>query len=204
MLVISLLLNLRNKDRNIAIGDLRSFDEELMKSLDWMLKNPIDGVIEQEFSYEMSVLENRYKVSLEEPEENLDIITDSNKKQYVKRLIYSKLVKEIEPQVETFKSMFYRFVPQDCLRTFLPSELDKLIAGEEKINLQDMKRTTQYGRGYRASSQQIVWFWEVVSKFDQEMLSNLWFFATGNHFIWDFVNITLYSFRNESRGDKRF
>lgn len=154
-----------------------------MRSLDWMLKNSIDGVLEQEFSYELSLFDNRYKINLEESEENLDIISDSNKKQYVKRLIYSKLVKEIEPQVQAFKSTFHRFVNPDYLRTFLSSELDKLIAGEEKINFEDMKRTAQYNRGYNESSQQVLWFWEVVSKFDQEMLSNLWFFATGNSLV---------------------
>ena len=151
-----------------------------MRSLDWMLKNSIDGVLEQEFSYELSLFNNRYKIDLEEPEEYQDTITDSNKKQYVKRLIYSRLVKEIEPQVQAFKSTFYRFVPEEYLRIFLASELDKLIAGEEKINFEELKKTTQYRRGYSSESQQIIWFWEVVSKFDQEMLSNLWFFATGS------------------------
>lgn len=153
-----------------------------MRSLDWLLKNPIDGALEQEFSYELPVFENKYKISLAEPEENLDVITDANKKQYVKRLSYAKLVKEIEPQVQAFKSAFYRFIDEDSLRTFLPSELDKLIAGEEKINFEEMKATALYKKGYDKHSQQILWFWEVVSKFDQEMLSNLWLFATGKIF----------------------
>ncbi len=151
-----------------------------MRSLDWLLKNSVKGAMEeQEFSYELSIFNRRYKVNLEESDECLNTVTDSNKKQYVTRLISCKLVKEIESQVQAFKSVFHRFISQEYLKTFLPSELDKLIAGEEKIDFEKMKRTTKYKNGYHQYSQQINWFWEVVSKFDQEMLSSLWFFATG-------------------------
>ena len=56
--------------------------------------------------------------------------------------------------------MFYRFVPQDSLRMFLPSELDKLIAGEEKINFQDMKRTNcvVLGSGFEIRSRNALKF----------------------------------------------
>ena len=147
-----------------------------------MLKNSIED-LDHEFSYELSLSGAKYEISLKDPEEDLLFVTDSNKTQYAKRLIYAKLVKEIEPQVQAFKSVFYRFIHQDYLIAFLASELDKLIAGEEKISFEEMKKTAQYSKGYEANSQQVVWFWKVVPEFDQEMLSNLWFFAHGNYLL---------------------
>lgn len=170
--------------------DLNDVDQELMRSLDWMLQNPIEGVIEQDFTYEYEAFGQRYTIKLGDPEENLGDVNDSNKRQYVKRLIHWKLEKEIEPQLKAFKEGLYSYLDPKHLEKFQASEFERLISGEAKIDYLDMKRHAKY-HGYDSESPQIKWFWEVVSTFDQETLAALWFFATGN-FFWRFnVDLSL-------------
>lgn len=144
-----------------------------------MLKNPIEGLLDQEFTYEFDFFGKRNVVNIFEPGEKLGkTVTDQNKKEYVHRIIYNRLIKEIEGPLNAFKEGFYKFVSPEYLKLFSATELDKLIAGEPTIDVQEMKNTAIY-EGYDEDSEQIVWFWEAVSTFDQEMLSSLWFFVTG-------------------------
>lgn len=151
-----------------------------MNSIEWMLKNPIQDILDLDFTYETMLFGQRYTVSLRDPGEENQSVTDENKKDYIKRLIYHRLVKEIEGPVKAFKEGFHRFVNPEYLKVFTVAELDKLIAGDPTIDFEEFKTNTHYEGGYSAESDQIVWFWDTVKDFDQESLSALWFFGTGN------------------------
>ena len=165
--------------REISITYLNDIDQQLMRSLDWMIKNPIEGLLDQEFTYEFEFFGKRQTINVCEAGEKLaKIVNDHNKKEYVHRITYNRLIKEIEGPIHAFKEGFYKFVNPEYLKLFSATELDKLIAGEPTIDVADMKKHAHY-EGYEAESDQIVWFWEIVETFDQETLSSLWFFVTG-------------------------
>lgn len=149
-----------------------------MNSIEWMLKNPIKDILDLDYSYETEIFGDKYTLSVGEPGEQNQPVTDENKKDYVKKLIYHKLVKEIEEPVNAFKQGFRRFVNPEPLKIFTAAELDILIAGAPEIDFEDFKENTHY-EGYSEDSEQIVWFWEIVEEYDQESLSALWFFASG-------------------------
>lgn len=149
-----------------------------MNSLEWMLKNNVEELLDHEFTYDVQLFGLRYTIKLGEPHEHLGTVNEKNKKDYVNRLIYYRLSKEIEPQTQAFKQGFQRFINPEYLQIFSASELDKLIAGDPNIDFEELKATARY-EGYTADSIQVVWFWEIVKTFDQENLSALWFFATG-------------------------
>ena len=128
----------------MAIPDLADTDQELMDSLDWMLKNPIKGLLDLDYTYETEMFGNKYTLSLIEPDEQNQPVTDENKKDYVKRLIYHKLVKETEGPVNAFKQGFCRFVNPEHLKLFTIAELDKLIAGDPTIDFENFKANTHY------------------------------------------------------------
>lgn len=67
---------------------------------------------------------------------------------------------------------------EDLQGRFTPEELEAVIAGGSEIDLADLKQYTQY-EGYTATSQQIVWFWEVLEEFDQDQLGRLVQFTSG-------------------------
>lgn len=55
-----------------------------------------------------------------------------------------------------------------------------LLNGPQEIDVQDWKANTSY-KGYKESDQQVMWFWQVVGKYNQEMLSNLLHYCTGSN-----------------------
>ena len=145
-----------------------------MNSFDRMLKNFIKDILDLDYTYgtkmfgkgSHSVLENLAS-------EQNQPVTDENKKDYVKRLIYRKLFKEIEGPANALKQEFYRFVNPESLKVFSIAELDKLIVGDPTIDFEDFKASTHYEGGYSEDSEQIVWFWGIVKGFDQENFSAL-------------------------------
>ena len=128
----------------MAIPDLVDTDQQLMDFLEWMLKNPIKDLLDIDYTYETEMFGNKYTLSLEEPDEQNQPMTDENKKGYVKRLISHKLVKEIEGPVNAFKQGFSHFVKPEYLKVFTAAELDKLFAGDPIIDFEDFKANTHY------------------------------------------------------------
>ena len=57
--------------------------------------------------------------------------------------------------------------------------MDIIINGRKSINVQDLKENTIY-TGYNQTDQVIIWFWEYVEKLDQDKLSKMLNFVTGN------------------------
>lgn len=114
--------------REISLTDLADVDEKLAQSLTSILNNALEeGVIKQNFTDEL-------KISLTEPGEKP--VTEENKKLYVKRLVYGKLVKGIESQINAFKEGFYKFVKLEHLSIFSSNELAKLIADSPIANVE--------------------------------------------------------------------
>jgi hypothetical protein len=70
-------------------------------------------------------------------------------------------------------------IPADLLSVFHPHELDVIINGRSQIDISDLKQHTVY-TGYTTNDQVILWFWEFVYKLNQEQLSKLLHFVTGN------------------------
>jgi hypothetical protein len=110
-------------------------------------------------------------------------VTNENKADYVERVIEYQLRQSMRPQLESFLSGFYSVLPRESLEgRFTADELDIVIAGylehPEEIDLADLKAHTEYS-GYTDVDEQVVWFWEVVEKFDQGLLSLLVQFSLG-------------------------
>lgn len=55
-----------------------------------------------------------------------------------------------------------------------------LLNGPQFIDVADWKANTEY-KGYKHSDQQVVWFWQAVKQYDQEMLANLLHYCTGSN-----------------------
>jgi E3 ubiquitin-protein ligase HUWE1 len=62
---------------------------------------------------------------------------------------------------------------------FTPTELELLISGLPDIDIEDLRKNTEYRAGYSVQSQVIQWFWEIVVEFGQEEKALLLQFVTG-------------------------
>ena len=106
-------------------------------------------------------------------------VTDENKESYVSKVVEFRLKTIIAAQTRAFQQGVYDVIPLALLRIFSPAELELLHCGLPHIDTDDLCRNTDYKGGYRASSNCIKWFWEIVRSYDEEHRGKLLQFVTG-------------------------
>ena len=161
----------------MAINDLADIDAELHKNLEWILSNSVDE-LEQNFTYDIQIFENNFTKEL--LEDGYDkIMNDGNKKEFVKRICQAKMQGEIEQELSAFLEGFYLILPKQSLDVFSPSELQLLISGAPKVEIEHIKEKVSYS-GYKAEDDVMKWLWEILEEFSQKELAAFVFFVTGS------------------------
>lgn len=64
------------------------------------------------------------------------------------------------------------------MKIFNASELELLICGQPKIDVEDLKANTEYSN-YTENSPQIQWFWKLMKDFSEEQKAWFLSFVTG-------------------------
>jgi len=84
----------------------------------------------------------------------------------------------IQQQLKAFLQGFHELVPAELIAPFDANELELLISGLPEIDIDDLKRNTEY-QGYVETSPVVRWFWKCISEMTQEQKA--WFlqFVTG-------------------------
>lgn len=163
--------------RPVVWQDMEAFDPEYYKNLRWMLDNDI-GDLELTFSTELSSFGVRRLVELK-PGGAAIPVTEQSKAEYVQLLAELKMYGAIERQTNEFVSAFHALIPRELISIFNELELELLISGLPDIDLEDMRRNTQY-TGYRADSRLIRDFWAVLEAYSQEQRALFLQFVTGS------------------------
>lgn len=125
--------------RSVDIRDLESVDPEYHKSLQWMLENNIEGVIDQEFTVEDDQFGEKKIVELKEGGSKIPV-TEENKAEYVRLVVSYRLDNSIKEQIAAFLQGFYEFVsgvghellltsgriiPKELIQIFDPDQLER-------------------------------------------------------------------------------
>ncbi|PWN54239.1 putative ubiquitin-protein ligase [Violaceomyces palustris] len=163
--------------KKITLADLESVDADYHRSLQWMLDNSIEGIVEETFT----AVEDKFgeMVTVELKPGGADIeVTDENKKEYVELMTEWRISRRVEEQFKAFTSGFTELIPQDLINVFDERELELLIGGMSEIDVDDWKRFTDY-RGFTEQDQVVQWFWQCVKSWPAEKKSRLLQFATG-------------------------
>jgi len=105
-------------------------------------------------------------------------VTNENKEEYVQLVTEMKMTTAIEPQINSFLEGFNELIKPTLVSIFTPSELELLISGLPDIDIEDLRKNTEY-RGYTSESPLIGWFWNIVNEFGQEEKALLLQFVTG-------------------------
>ncbi|CAL1528834.1 unnamed protein product [Lymnaea stagnalis] len=106
------------------------------------------------------------------------LVTDENKREYVKLVCQMKMTGAIRQQLNSFLEGFYDIIPKKLVSIFTEQELELLISGLPTIDIDDLKANTEYHK-YQATSLQIQWFWRALRSFDQAERANFLQFVTG-------------------------
>jgi len=161
----------------VNLADMEGVDVDFHRSLQWMLDNSIEGVLEQTFSTE----DERFGVTnvedLKPGGRDIDV-TDLNKKEYVDLMVKWRIQKRIDEQFQAFITGFHELIPAELVNVFDERELELLIGGIAEIDVDDWKKHTDY-RGYTESDEVIKFFWQTIRSWDGEQKSRLLQFATG-------------------------
>ena len=88
------------------------------------------------------------------------------------------MIGAIRQQVASFLQGFYEIIPKNLISIFNEQELELLISGLPEIDLEDLRRNTEYHK-YTTNSLQIQWFWRALKSFDKEDLAKFLQFVTG-------------------------
>jgi len=103
-------------------------------------------------------------------------VTFENRFEFVD-LCYEARLAEHDPLIDAIRRGIDKIVPIDALNVLNWRELEMLICGKKEINIKLLRRHTNYSAGLSASNAHIVWFWEVLSEFNEENKSKFIRFA---------------------------
>eukprot|EP00658_Telonema_sp_P-2_P059529 TRINITY_DN4852_c0_g1_i3.p1 TRINITY_DN4852_c0_g1~~TRINITY_DN4852_c0_g1_i3.p1 ORF type:complete len:432 (-),score=94.32 TRINITY_DN4852_c0_g1_i3:147-1442(-) len=165
----------------IVPEDLKEMDPQMYSSLEWMLHNPIEGVIDETFAVEIPGSSAGEVVDLI-PGGSSKKVTDENKAEYVEVKSLWLLQTSFKDQLQHFCQGFWEVIPQcDKILSVLDvHELDILMSGLHDLDVNEWKQNTQYTGNYDAGSPVVKWFWAAVEKFNAEDKGKLLQFATGS------------------------
>ncbi|XP_075974851.1 ubiquitin-protein ligase E3C [Anticarsia gemmatalis] len=106
-------------------------------------------------------------------------VTAENRIEYIHLVADYKLNKQIRSQCNAFKSGLTSVVSAEWLRMFSCRELQLLISGAEvPIDLDDLKRHTQYAGGFSTTHPTVQCFWKVLENFTDDQRRQLLKFVT--------------------------
>ncbi|XP_042242157.1 E3 ubiquitin-protein ligase SMURF1-like isoform X2 [Homarus americanus] len=162
----------------IILDDIEAVDPDLHRSLNWMLENDITDIIDSTFTVEhesFGVLQMR---ELKHGGSNV-IVTEDNKKEYVRLYVNYRFMQGIEQQFAALQKGFTEVVPQQLLKPFDERELELIIGGLGKIDIEDWKSNTRL-KHCTPETPVVGWFWQIVDSYTEEMRARLLQFVTGS------------------------
>uniref|UniRef100_T1JG98 E3 ubiquitin-protein ligase n=1 Tax=Strigamia maritima TaxID=126957 RepID=T1JG98_STRMM len=165
-------------NKPITLDDIEGVDPELHRSLIWMLDNNIGGIIDTSFSVEHEAF-GQFQVHELKPGGRNVSISEDNKKEYVKLYVNFRFMHGIEQQFLALQKGFNELIPQHLLKPFDERELELVIGGLGKIDLQDWKMNTRL-KHCTPDSNIVKWFWAAIESYEEEMRARVLQFVTGS------------------------
>lgn len=157
---------------------LKELDVVMYNSLQWILENDISHC-DLTFSASYVLFDINHIYDLIENGRNVNVINE-NKRLYVDCMITWLIRGRYEPACTHFLQAFHSLIPVKYLQHFSVQEIQLLIGGNKEVNVGDIKSTAFYGNGYTQHSEEILWFWKLLSEMNLVMLTQLLLFITGS------------------------
>ncbi|CAG2163409.1 unnamed protein product [Oppiella nova] len=165
-------------NKSITLDDIESVDPELHRSLCWMLDNDITNVFDMTFAVNHDSF-GQLQVHELKPNGRDIMVTEENKKEYVRLYVNFRFTNGIEQQFQALHKGFCELCPQHLLNQFDEKELELVIGGLGKIDLDDWKANTRL-KHCNLESNIVKWFWRAVEEYNEERRARLLQFVTGS------------------------
>lgn len=108
-------------------------------------------------------------------------VTNHNLMQYLMLMLEYRLIRRNNCQLKELVAGFYEVIPEPLLTIFDYQELELLLCGLPKIDIEDWMNNTEYSGLYEVDDGNCIvceWFWEVVNEMDTEKRARLLQFVT--------------------------
>ncbi|KAL6503076.1 E3 ubiquitin-protein ligase upl7 [Orobanche hederae] len=161
------------------LDELSTLDPELYRNV--MYVKHYDGDVNDlslDFTVTEESLGKRHIIELKPGGKDI-CVTNENKLQYVHAMADYKLNRQILP----FSNAFYRgltdLISPSWLKLFNSSEFNQLLSGgDHDIDVDDLRKNTQYTGGYSEGNRTVKLFWEVFAGFEPKERCMLLKFVT--------------------------
>ncbi|XP_063902483.1 E3 ubiquitin-protein ligase wwp-1-like isoform X3 [Zophobas morio] len=165
--------------RSLQLEDLESLDVAVYKSLKWILKNSLAGLdLGMVFATDYEKFGFIKNIELKPGGAEIEV-TDDNKAEYVELMLNFHLNYGTEDQMLAFTRGFEDVISVEKLQMFDERELEVLICGVTEIDVDDWEKNTVL-REFARDSKQVIWLWQCVRAWDNDMRVRLLQFVTGS------------------------
>ncbi|CAM9270497.1 unnamed protein product [Phaeothamnion confervicola] len=168
----------------VTFRDLEFTDRKLYQMLQWVQQNRVRqdngvDVLQQDFTIMEEGARGKWEVIELKPGGADCPVTDENKWEYILTCTKYRMLDAVSPQLAAFLSAFYDVVPAPLLVVFDHQELELLMCGLDRIDVEDWWAHTVYLGDLRPTHPVVRWFWELVEGFSREQRARLLQFVTG-------------------------
>ena len=99
---------------------------------------------------------------------------------YIQKMVEWHTGRGTEHQLRELLVGFHEIIPMKKIQVFTPTELESLMCGKQRINVDEMRVCTQYTGGYEDASGPINHFWSAFAKLNDDQRREVVRFATGS------------------------
>jgi len=165
--------------RQLTLKDIEGVDPEWATGVKWVKENNLDEFedLEMFFCADQDILGEVRTHELKPGGADIPV-NQANKDEYIQLMIDWRFSRGVEDQTSKFLEGFGEVIPIEWLQYFDERELEMMLCGIQKIDVEDWKQNTVL-KNYQHSSKQIGWFWELVRDFSDDDRAKLLSFVTG-------------------------
>jgi E3 ubiquitin ligase SMURF1/2 len=164
--------------RPITLNDIEFVDPDLFRSLCWMLENDITDIIDTTFLVQHNALGQLQEHELKPGGREIQV-TEANKNEYVSLYVNYRCRRGIKHQFDALQHGFYELIQSGLVEKFDEHELELLIGGLSKINIEDWRLNTKL-KNCTVETPLVRWFWDIVKSYDEDKRARLLQFVTGS------------------------
>ena len=107
-------------------------------------------------------------------------VTDANKDQYVREMLKFHFHNHALEQIKAFREGFFTVVEQREIQMFTADELEILVCGSPKIDVEDMRKNCIISSPYSQQHRVVKMFFSMLKGWSQAKLAKLLWFITGS------------------------
>mmetsp|Transcript_23017 Transcript_23017/g.35513 ORF Transcript_23017/g.35513 Transcript_23017/m.35513 type:complete len:720 (+) Transcript_23017:214-2373(+) len=169
----------------ITLADMEFIDQEVYNSLVQTKEYQQNGCDVEDYCLDFTIMEEvmgeRKVIELCPNGAEVDL-TNENLGEFMEANMRYRLLDVTKEQTMSILLGFYDVIPESLMTIFDFNEVELLLCGQPKIDMEDWQKHTEYSGEFEMCQENhdvIAWFWATVESFDTNLKARLLQFSTG-------------------------